>query len=468
MHDAGTVMAGWRSAVARQSERTVLLGGILLLSAASGLLTFVLAQYYSRNIASSLVDNPDDCTASWYVKVGEHCFSDYGWAVGLGKLPNPWETNPPVRDPNGLPTINDYPAAGIVPQNFFALLGERLHGPQLGLFAYLLLLAIAVLSPAVWAARGTVGLEKVVVFVALGAGAMPAWAVVDRGNSAGFVAPIGLVFLVALSRQRWGLVAIMATVGALLRPQFVVLAIALFAARQWRLGGAAVGGAVIANLAAYLLWPRDFPGTIGQSIRNVLAHGSSIPLRDEVDGFANVSFTWMLSIPSHFAALRPASTVTADFLVRSLFGYGIVLVVAVCVLILGRRVPPIMVGIMLLATASLFPTLTYHYYLVFALPIAAVVARAPDGPPGSGIFDRLGERRRVVSVWVSVAAALSISYIPLPVGTPLVLTTRALAPSLWLVVCTLSIISYARRPETPIPSQTGATALGVPAPSSAP
>ena len=67
------------------------------------------------------------------------------------------------------------------------------------------------------------------------------------------------MFLVALCRQRWGLVAVMVVLAALIKPQFAVLAVVLFAARQWRLGGIAVAGVVISNLAAYLLWPRDFP-----------------------------------------------------------------------------------------------------------------------------------------------------------------------------------------------------------------
>ena len=93
---------------------------------------------------------------------------------------------------------------------------------------------------------------------------------VDRGNSTGFVVPIALVFLVALCRRRWGLVAVMVVLAALVNPQFAVLAVVLFAARQWRLGGLAVAGVVISNFAAYLLWPRDFPETIAQSIRNAL------------------------------------------------------------------------------------------------------------------------------------------------------------------------------------------------------
>jgi hypothetical protein len=457
LQGAETVIRGWRSAVLRQSERTVLLGSILLLSAVSVAMTFVLVQYFSADALSSLVDDPDDCAVTWYVRLGRHCFSDYGWAVGLGNLSNPWEANPPVFDPNGLQTINDYPAAGIALLRLFALLAGLLHAPSLGLLAYLLVLALAVLSPAVWAVRGARGLERVVVFVACGAAAVPAWTVIDRGNSVGFLAPIALGFLVALCRRRWGLVAIMVVLAALVKPQFAVLAVALFAARQWRLGAAAVIGVVITNFAAYLLWPQDFPETIVQSIHNVLAHGSSSVLTGVVNGVENVSFTWVLAIPNQFGALRPASTVVAGFLARSLIGYAVLIAIVVCVLALGRRMPPVMTGIVLLPTVSLFPTLTYHYYLVFALPIAALVARAPDAPPGVGIFDRLGERRRAVGICVSLAAALSISYIYMPLGNPyhatILLTTRALAPSVWLIACAVTIVSYARRPAPQLPEQ---------------
>ena len=81
---------------------------------------------------------------------------------------------------------------------------------------------------------------------------------VDRCNTTGFVVPVALVFLVALRRRQWDLVAITVVLAALVKPQFAVLGVALFAARQWRLGGIAVIGVVISDLAAYLLWPRDF------------------------------------------------------------------------------------------------------------------------------------------------------------------------------------------------------------------
>jgi hypothetical protein len=114
------------------------------------------------------------------------------------------------------------------------------------------------------------------------------------------------------------------------------------------------------------------------------------------------------------------------------------------------------------------------------LPFAALVARDPDGPPGSGIFDRLSGRRRAVGICVSVAAALSIAQIALPsppvqvgiagqmgvpgiVGTtPLVGTTMGLTPLLWLIACTAIIVSYVRRPAPTHAAVTGSPAGVVP------
>jgi hypothetical protein len=355
----------------------------------------------------------------------------------------------------------------MMPNLLFGLPAKWLGAPRLGLVGYLLALTIAVLSPAVWAARGARGLERVVVFVALGAAAIPAWAVIDRGNSAGFVVPIALVFLVALCRRRWGLVTIMVVLAALVKPQFAVLAVALLAARQWRLSGLALAGVVISNFAAYLLWPRDFPETITQSIHDLFHFSSSFVGLTDVK---NVSFgRAFLLIPDAVKAAQTGGKIPDGFLAgpRSLIGYAILVLVAVSVVALGRRIPPVMVGIVLLATATLFPSVAMHYYLVFVLPVAAVVVRDPDGPPGAGIFDRLaphGVRRRAVGICLSLAVALSIAQVAIPgqpvaapiwgqlgargvVGTtPIVLTTVPLTPILWLVACAVMIVSYTRRP----------------------
>ncbi|MFW3115422.1 hypothetical protein MHAE_16821 [Mycobacterium haemophilum DSM 44634] len=454
-------------AVCGLTERTLLLGAVLLGSAVSAATSFVLAQYYSIDVLTSLTGSAEDCWLDWGTQIGRHCFSDYAMTVGFGMRPNPWVSYPLFLPWNNYQTGGSpYPAAGLLPQLFFGILGEWLHRPRLGLVGYQLVLTCAVLTPAVWAARGARGLERLIVFVVVGAAAIPALAVIDRGNSAGLVAPIGLVFLVALCRQQWRLVAITVVLAALLKPQFALLAVALFAARKWRLGSTAVVGVVISNLIPYLLWPRDFPGTIVQSARHALHYSSSVAA---LVGPYNASFgKGIFFIPDRIAYPQ-WGYVSNGFLdgVRPLIGYVVLVVVVGCVLALGRRIPPVMVGIALLATACLFPGLVFQYYLVFALPVAALLARAPDGSAGSGIFDQLtahGERRRAVGICVTLAAAFSIVCIPLPgqpimspiagqlgvigvIGTtPIVHTTMELTPLLWLIACAAIIVSYARRP----------------------
>jgi hypothetical protein len=457
---------GRLATICGQSERNILLGTVLLASAVSAVMTYVLTQYFSIDAMSSLILVPEDCWLDWGTRVGMHCFSDYPWQVSMALRPNPWQPYPILLPPDYKPFPNPYPAAAMVPHVIFGLLGKWLGAPRLGMLAYLLVLTLAVFSPAAWAARGARGLERVVVFVACGLAAIPAWYVVDRGNSAGFVVPVALVFLVTLGRRRWGLVAIMVILIALLKPQFVVLAVALFAVRQWRLGGMVVAAAAIGNIAAYLLWPRDFPGTILQSIRNTLGYGNfHMRVSNE-----NVSFgKGLLTIPDAIKAQQTGGKIPDGFLAapRSLIGYGVLILVVVAVVVLGRRIPPVMSGILLLTTASLFPAVSNRYYLVLALPIAAVLVRDPDGPPGSGIFDgfrRLGDRRHALGVWLSLVTALTLAQIPLPSPTvqaeiagqmgavgvigsrPVVVTTVLFAPLLWLVTCLAIVVSYARRP----------------------
>ena len=458
-----------------QSERTVMLATILLASAVSAVMGYVLTQCYSVDVLSSLLWVPEDCWLDWGTNIGRHCFSDYALVVDPGMRPNPW-AYPMFLPPDYQPYWTQYPAAALLPNLVFGLPATWLGAPLMGLVGYLLALTIAVVTPAVWAARGARGLERVVVFVTLGAAAIPAWAVIDRGNSVGFVVPIALVFLVALCRQRWGLATTMVVLAALLKPPFAVLAVALLAARQWRWGGLALVGMVLSHLAAYLLWPRDFPKTIPQSIHNLSQYGSFFP--GLVDS-SNVSFgKALLQIPDAVKAAQTGGNIPDGFLVgpRSLIGYAILVLVVVSVLALGRRIPPVMAGIVLLATAALFPPQVRPYYLVFVLPVAALVARDPDGPPGGGIFDSLaahGDRRRAVGICVSLAAALSIAQVALPVllirvpifgqlgaegvigNTLISSTTASLVPILWLIACAVIIVSYARRPPPACRSDQG-------------
>jgi hypothetical protein len=275
------------------------------------------------------------------------------------------------------------------------------------------------------------------------------------------MAVIGLVFFVGLCRRRWVLVAVMVVLAALVKPQFAVLVVALFAARQWRWGVGALAGVALTNIAAYLLWPRDFPATIAQSLHNTFSISSSFSMLIDA---RNVAFSRaLLLVPDSAKLSQTGGKMPEGFLAgpRSLLGYAVLLLAVICVLALGRRIPPVMVGIVLLATATLAPPLALFYHLVFVLPIAALIVRDPNGPPGTGILDRLGDGgRRAMSVCLTLAVALTIVQIALPgtignveiAGQPgthqFVATTTFLTPFLWLIACAAIIVSYARRPAS--------------------
>ncbi|BDE13767.1 MULTISPECIES: DUF2029 domain-containing protein [Mycobacterium] len=453
-----------------QPARTLLLGTVLVVTAVSAVFGFVLTQYFSVDVMSSLVFVPDDCYLDWSTKVGRHCFSDYTMVVDLGLQANPWDRYP-VHLRSGLTyAYNNYPAAGMLPQLIFGILGKWLGAERLSLIGYQLALTIATLCPAVWAARGARGLERIVVFLACSVAAIPVWMVIDRGNSAGFAVPAMLVYLVALCRRRWGLVAVMVIVAALVKPQFAMLCVALFAARQWRWGTIGAGGVVLSNLAAYLLWSRNFPQTIPQSIHNSFAYGNGS--YKALLATSNVSFgKALLLVPDGLKTLQTGLMPPDGYLAgpRSVLGYAVLAAVVVSVLFLGRRIPPVMAGVLLLAAASLAPALSQPYYLVFVLPVAAVMLRAPDGLPSTGIFEQFaaaGDPRRALGACVSLAVALCIAQIPLPgppvqagditgqfgvtgtTGRSIVSTTVSLGPLLWLGICVVVIVSYARRPTS--------------------
>jgi hypothetical protein len=65
------------------------------------------------------------------------------------------------------------------------------------------------------------------------------------------------------------------------------------------------------------------------------------------------------------------------------------------------------------------------------------------------LFDTPGDKRRAIGVLLSLASAASIAFIPLPVGTPLIVTTRVIAPTLWFMACVGLAWSYARRAAPP-------------------
>lgn len=450
------------------SPRSFTIGSILILSMISGVSYLILGPYAGLDAYSSMLYTPADCRAEpgWTPLIGHHCFGDALTPIFSAMQSDPW---------SGIAPTN-YPASGLA---IFWIFGHirQWFGSQFSGGLYISLLAAAVVSPAIWAARASKGLEKIVAFLVCGAAAIPGWMALDRGNSIGFEVPILLGYLLALRRGKWTTVAIMVVLATCVKPQFALLGVALLAHRKWKMSLLTGVGVAITNILPYLLWPEEFPRTVARSIRALFGYGYLVDgkLAVAVPGRYNVSFVkGLFLVPDALSANKTGGLLPVDYLssARLYVGIGLLLVLLLCLLVLGRRIPPLIMGIALLAVASLSTSATVNYYLVFAIPVAALIVRDPQAPPGIGALDASGELHRVAVFLISFSTSASIAQIPLPVpvgvrawiientiypidgaGPQYVETTAVLTPLLWLATCLAIIVSYGlatvREPSTP-------------------
>ena len=456
---------------ARQSysPSSFLFATVIAMNIVLALSAFVLIQYYGKDVLSSLTFFPADGT--WLVGtdincvpgvegLGVHCFGDYTLTTRFTERANPWE--------QFIVFHFNYTPAGMLVHWILGGLSTIAGVPRLGLFIYLALLVVALAIPAVWASMGKPMATRLLTLGAFGLLAIPALMSIDRGNSIALAVPVLLFFLLGLRRENLTMVAVSIVLAAMVKPQFALLVVALFVIRKWKVGLVTLGGIVVTNLLAFLAWPRDFPSTIPQAISNTLSYGGGIPLSDDFP--TNVSFAraayLLQKLGAYLLGVSPSGGLTN--LMQQYLGLAVVGVLVVALLMLGRRVPPHLTGILLLAGAAMYAGTSWSYYLVFALPVAAIILRDPLGPTEQtrwrGVFDwqeaqRPSRLKQVTIAVLVLATASSVSRLVLPVvatdptgqHTNLVTTSAVLAPLLWMTAGVLALIAWWRRESVPGP-----------------
>ena len=213
----------------------------------------------------------------------------------------------------------------------------------------------------------------------VGVAAVPVIAVVDRGNSAGLVIPLLLAFALFLGKDRPWLAPGLVVGAALVRPQFILIALALVAIGRWRHAVAAAAAFIGITFASFAL----------------TAGGWSASARswwDNVTGFQGGAGNIGLPTPANISIPRSVVSVGAwvgeapgpigsagrwlaqSVYDRPLFAVGGVVLVATAVfLVAAGRVPrsvAITIPLVIAGTAS---TVSPVYYLSFALVLAALI-----------------------------------------------------------------------------------------------
>jgi hypothetical protein len=409
--------------------------------------------YFGRNPAMVESFNPVDgwCDAPTQ-GLGGHCFGDF-------QVPRLFLEQDSIYGPDstGNPA-NPYTATAMFPHLFFRAIEWTGAGQRGSMWVYLAFLGIALLIPALWVVANRARADRDWTPVLLiGVAAGPFLTMMDRGNSAGFAVPFILLFALFV-RQRPDWVAVVAVIGAAsVRPQFILLALALLAFGRIRSAVVAVAVWLAISVAAFAV----FPGGFAHNIRTWWGDLAQFQSQTDVaaDLYTNLSASHALTVVGGWLQSAPGpleefGSWLTTWAVNNPNVPGAVLIVAALVTMLAapsRRVAPFAL-VVALVLPVLTQSISFSYYLVVALPLAALVL----GPavPGllttgqrdaslPGLFSRLRDAALAVRAWAwGVLVALGLSIVPIFITGDITRqsTVKGYTGLIWLAIVIATLV----------------------------
>lgn len=376
--------------------------------------------------------------------VGVHCFSDYTLTALIVGEENPWKSS-------YIDNMN-YPAASLLITFFFVKLGNLFGSAQLGLVTYLGTMVICTIIPSIWAVKGKPLFLKLLVGSATGLLTVPSIMALDRGNSIGFVVPALLMYLVGIDRKNVSLTIFGIVLATVIKPQFILLLFIPLIQKNWKVSTRSFVYASIIQLISFLFWPKDFPRSLIDATQNLFAYASSADLTRTFP--TNVSLVSGIYEILTILRLDELAKVIQDF--QSEISAIALITIFLLVAITSRKIPIILQTIIVIWVASVFVPVTWSYYMVFALPVAAVLLRDPliqkinsNNFIGIGERDYFSSRATKFGLYaLLIAETLSLSKIIIPnvasSPDPYPLNSGELTSFMWLLA-TVAILAGSTR-----------------------
>jgi hypothetical protein len=400
---------------------------------------WVYSGYKGFSFNASLSFFVDD---GWCVKgvesLASHCFGDYAViddALAAGDL---WGTSP-------LDSV--YPAIAWVPTILAVRVGELVGNPNVGRDLFLILLACSLLTPAVWAARGSFSRRAPVTFLLIGLASAPFLIVLDRGNSIGLlVAPLlGLAISYATGNFRRMLIFIV--LCSLLKPQMILLVLLFLVYKKYGYLLATVAISVATTLAGFATFPSTFPRNIEGWLTTVTKF-SGYQSIDVLYPY-NLGLGRSLLTISDFLQLRAilGEPARADLVVwlqahNSLLVIALLVIVASAIMLRKQGSNLIFPLVAVISIAVMAPGVAFGYYVALFLVPAAMILRDPkvdlaklsNRVRWTGMLDRpdsSGSRGGPFAKWALVAGlALLLAPLVIPLPSFTGLSTNAPSPSI--------------------------------------
>ena len=374
------------------AQRLVSLLLVLLGISFAGIL--ILGSYYDQPITQSLSFLVED-NFRYDSGLNVHSFGDFQevrFALPSNDYPDVWTNSNFAYTPTAL-----------IP-HFFAQQIQQWFGIQFALWLYLSLLCLCVSFPAIFSSRKVKDPNRrIASLLLLTVFATPFFATFDRGNSVGYAVPFLMIFAFGFFQNKnW--IDIIGIVGAFaIRPQFGIIGMAYLASRDIKksITAAAIGPSLV--IGSFIFMPKGFSDSLNSWFANLISFsknyepGGKFPVNLSLSSvFRSELF---LNRYSYFAMLTIVSVLLIFIIFRTQHDRGRLLIAS-------------------LSMTCLIPKVSFVYYSVFVLVIAAMIFTEPKflEPPSSSSHEP--NKRRQIKTRIAynylLITVVAISLAPIP------------------------------------------------------
>jgi len=368
------------------------LGSILaVLLGISFISILAVGSYYDQPITQILSFNVYDEHCQLEIQgIGQHCFGDFVLPMNFINEPNLWS--------------NYYSPTGFIP-HFISNELKNLIGHRPTLLIYLTLLLFSLLTPAIYVYRRS---------ESNGQSLLPFLFTLDRGNSVGFVVPWLLIFATRLRKNPDWVVTASIIASAAIRPQFAFLAIGLIAFGQIKQVVYSVLGSIAINLLPFFIITSNPVSNIKMWLNGLTGYatdsrnGSDIP-GDQypvVLSFGKAVFNFLNIIKFYSTAEKMLSN-------TSILSFICLTLSCVVVFICRKQMTPMIAVVISLILPTIIPTMTFGYYSVFVLVIAARIMTLNGVKSQAHQFETSTTKSHTSWLWL-LTLATAFSLAPLP------------------------------------------------------
>ena len=387
---------------------------------------WMLSSYFKIDIAASLIFRGDDGWCDPATQgLGVHCFGDFSerWLVGNAK-DLPWGGNLELSPIGPFITFTANRAATLI-------------APQVVLGIVVISYALMMLIPAVISSWRYSLTTKFIVLSGFGLLTYPFLAALDRLNNVAFLAPILLLYLVALCKAHYNLVVLSVVLASAVKPQLMLLVIALIAMREWRRSLVAIMGG-ISTVALLVVAAGKFDlDRIRQYISAIMSYKADFGSSNiETVLTPNISISHAMYQISQYldpllihvtgGRLSPSELIKEH---SSLIQIAVLLLVTGVLSVYGAMYGSIYLGSVVICLSCLvLGDYVGAYYLIFAIPIAAVLLKFGNRNPAlvrepdhDGEEHSQGLRNSLFKIHDNLqllTLALSFSLAPIFIPTP--------------------------------------------------